>query len=39
VGRREEAQAEQDAAIALLRENFGPGHIETPRMVAARKAL
>ncbi len=39
LGRREDALAEQDSAIALLRENFGPGHPETLRAVAARAAL
>lgn len=39
LGRHEEALAEQDAAIALLRENFGPEHAETHRVENARAAL
>ena len=39
LGRRDEALAEQDAAIALLRQNFGPAHPETQRVTQARTAL
>ncbi|MEZ5545780.1 MAG: serine/threonine-protein kinase [Lysobacteraceae bacterium] len=39
LGQHREALAEQDAAIALLQENLGPGHPETVRVTAARAAL
>ena len=39
LGRRDDALAEQDAVIALLRENFGPEHAETQRVMRARATL
>ena len=39
LGRREEALAEQDAVIALLRENFGSEHSETLRVEKSRARL
>ena len=39
LGQHAQAQAEQDAVIALLRRHLGPDHAETLRVVAARAAL
>lgn len=39
LGRRDDALAEQDAVIALLRKNFGPDHAETRRVEHARATL
>jgi len=39
LGKHEAALSQQDAAIALLRRNFGPEHLETRRAIAARAKL